>query len=136
VAKEPQFDSGSSFCYTNDMLSKTEQTVQKTTRKRRSDRTHIVYMLVVNGLRYIGVTAKTESTVLKSVKSRAAKHFYRAKTETKDWALCRALRALASKEEIEIRVVELLRGKAVAHKREVEIRRELRPELNTDVRGD
>ena len=136
MAKEPQFDRGSSFCYTNDMLSKTEQTVQKTTRKRRSDRTHIVYMLVVNGLRYIGVTAKTETTVLKSVRARAAKHFYRAKTETKDWALCRALRELASKEEIEIRVVELLRGKAVAHKREVEIRRELRPELNTDVRGD
>ena len=136
MAKEPQFDRGSSFCYTNDMLSKTEQTVQKTTRKRRSDRTHIVYMLVVNGLRYIGVTAKTETTVLKSVRARAAKHFYRAKTETKDWALCGALRTLASKEEIEIRVVELLRGKAVAHKREVEIRRELRPELNTDVRGD
>ena len=136
MAKEPQFDRGSSFCYTNDMLSKTEQTVQKTTRKRRSDRTHIVYMLVVNGLRYIGVTAKTETTVLKSVKSRAAKHFYRAKTETKDWALCGALRTLNSKEEIEIRVVELLRGKAIAHKREVEIRRELRSELNTDVRGD
>jgi hypothetical protein len=136
VAKEPQFDRGSSFCYTNDMLSKTEQQVQKTTRKKRSDRTHIVYMLVVNGLRYIGVTAKTESTVLKSVRARAAKHFYRAKTETKDWALCGALRTLNSKEEIEIRVVELLRGKAVAHKREVEIRRELRPELNTDVRGD
>ena len=136
MAKEPQFDRGSSFCYTNDMLSKTEQTVQKTTRKRRSDRTHIVYMLVVNGLRYIGVTAKTETTVLKSVRARAAKHFYRAKTETKDWALCGALRTLNSKEEIEIRVVELLRGKAIAHKREVEIRRELRPELNTDVRGD
>jgi hypothetical protein len=136
VAKEPQFDSGGSFCYTNDMLSKTEQQVQKTTRKKRSDRTHIVYMLVVNGLRYIGVTAKTETTVLKSVRARAAKHFYRAKTETKDWALCGALRTLNSKEEIEIRVVELLRGKAIAHKREVEIRRELRPELNTDVRGD
>lgn len=136
MAKEPQFDRGSSFCYTNDMLSKTEQQVQKTTRKKRSDRTHIVYMLVVNGLRYIGVTAKTETTVLKSVRARAAKHFYRAKTETKDWALCGALRTLTSKEEIEIRVVELLRGKAIAHKREVEIRRELKPELNTDVRGD
>ena len=136
MAKEPQFDRGSSFCYTNDMLSKTEQLMQKTTRKKRSDRTHIVYMLVVNGLRYIGVTAKTETTVLKSVRARAAKHFYRAKTETKDWALCGALRTLNSKEEIEIRVVELLRGKAIAHKREVEIRRELRPELNTDVRGD
>ena len=128
--KDPPFDSGMSFCYYTTM-DKT-----KAPRKKRSDRTHIVYMLVVNGLRYIGVTAKTETTVLKSVKSRAAKHFYRAKTETKDWALCRALRSLTSKEEIEIRVVELLRGKAVAHKREVEIRRELRPELNTDVRGD
>ena len=108
----------------------------KAPRKKRSDRTHIVYMLVVNGLRYIGVTAKTETTVLKSVRARAAKHFYRAKTETKDWALCSALRSLASKEDIEIRVVELLRGKAIAHKREVEIRRALRPELNTDVRGD
>ena len=134
--KEPQFDSGSSFCYTNDMLSKTENAVQKATRKKRSDRTHIIYMLVVNGLRYVGVTAKTETTVLKSVRARAAKHFYRAKTETKDWALCSALRELQSKEQIEIRVVELLRGKAVAHKREVELRRELRPELNTDCRGD
>jgi len=118
------------------MLSKTEQTVQKATRKKRSDRTHIIYMLIVNGLRYVGVTAKTETTVLKSVRSRAAKHFYRARTETKDWTLCSALRSLNSKEDIEIRVLELLRGKAVAHKREVELRRELRPELNTDCRGD
>ena len=128
--KDPPFDLGMSFCYYMSMDK------AKAPRKKRSDRTHIVYMLVVNGLRYIGVTAKTETTVLKSVKSRAAKHFYRAKTETKDWLLCGALRTLNSKEEIEIRVVELLRGKAVAHKREVEIRRALRPELNTDCRGD
>ena len=108
----------------------------KTSRKKRSDRTHIIYMLVVGGLRYIGVTAKTESTVLKSVRARAAKHFYRAHTESKDWRLCRALRALQDKQEIEIRVVELLRGKAEAHRREVEIRRAIRPELNTDCRGD
>ena len=108
----------------------------KAPRKKRVDRTHIIYMLVVGGLRYIGVTAKTESTVLKSVRARAAKHFYRAKKESKDWTLCHALRELADKSEIEIHVVELLRGKAVAHRREVEIRRALRPELNTDCRGD
>jgi len=106
------------------------------TRKRRVDRNHIIYELVVGGQRYIGVTAKTESTVLKSVRSRAAKHFYRAKTETKNWLLCQALRSLSCKEEIEIRVHEIVRGKAAAHQREVEIRRALRPELNTDVRGD
>lgn len=109
---------------------------ETTTRKKRSDRNHIIYELVVNGQNYIGVTAKTESTVIKSVRARAAKHFYRAKTETKNWLLCAALRELASKEEIEIRVHEIVRGKAEAHRREVEIRRAVRPVLNTDTRGD
>ena len=106
------------------------------TRKKRVDRNHIIYELRVNGLNYIGVTAKTESTVLKSVKSRAAKHFYRAKTENKNWLLCEALRELNSKDEIEIVVHEVIRGKAAAHRREVEIRRAVEPILNTDVRGD
>ena len=39
----------------------------KTARKKRVDRNHIIYELRVNGGNYIGVTAKTESTVLKSV---------------------------------------------------------------------
>ena len=106
------------------------------TRKKRVDRNHIIYELRVNGLNYIGVTAKTESTVLKSVKSRAAKHFYRAKTETKNWLLCEQLRTLDSKDEIAILVHEVVRGKAEAHKREVEIRRKVKPALNTDTRGD
>lgn len=106
------------------------------TRKKRSDRNHIIYELRVNGLNYIGVTAKTESTINKSVRARAAKHFYRAKTETKNWLLCAELRKLASKDEIEILVHEVVRGKAEAHKREVEIRRAVKPALNTDTRGD
>jgi len=109
---------------------------KNTPRKKRADRNHIIYELVVNGLNYIGVTAKTETTVLKSVRARAAKHFYRAKRENKDWSLCVALRELNDKSEIEIRVHEIIRGKAAAHKREVELRRLLQPALNTDTRGD
>ena len=109
---------------------------KNTTRKKRVDRNHIIYELVVNGLNYIGVTAKTESTVNKSVLSRAAKHFYRAKRENKDWSLCVALRALNDKSEIEVYVHEIVRGKAAAHRREVELRRQLKPVLNTDTRGD
>ena len=105
-------------------------------RAKRSDRNHIIYELVVPQGNYIGVTAKTESTINKSVRARAAKHFYRAQKETKDWLLCSALRELASKDEIEIRVHEIIRGKAAAHKREVEIRRLVQPNLNTDCRGD
>jgi hypothetical protein len=107
-----------------------------THRKKRADRNHIVYELRVPAGNYIGVTAKTESTVLKSVKSRAAKHFYRAKKEDKTWTLCIALRELGSKDDIEIVVHAIIRGKAEAHKEEVKIRRAVKPNLNTDTRGD
>lgn len=124
-----------SLPYTTSMDTKTAQP-KAAARKKRSDRNHIIYELIVNGLNYIGVTAKTESTVLRSVQVRANKHWYRAQRENKDWSLCVALRELASREEIEIRVHEIVRGKAAAHRREVELRRALRPALNTDVRGD
>ena len=111
-------------------------TQTNTIRKKRTDRNHIIYELRVNGLNYIGVTAKTESTINKSVLSRAAKHFYRAKTETKNWLLCQELRKLTDKSEIEVLIHEVVRGKAAAHKREVELRRAINPALNTDIRGD
>jgi sugar (pentulose or hexulose) kinase len=107
-----------------------------TTRKKRTDRNHIIYELRVGTDNYIGVTAKTETTINKSVLARAAKHFYRAKTETKNWLLCEALRTLASKNDIQVLVHEVIRGKAAAHKREVELRRIINPTLNTDIRGD
>ena len=116
-------------CYNYNM------NLEKPTRKKRTDRTHIIYELRVNGASYIGVTAKTETTINKSVLARAAKHFYRAKRETKDWLLCRALRELADKSEIEVLVHETLRGIAPAHVRERELIRELNPILNTDKRG-
>jgi hypothetical protein len=117
-------------CYNYNM------NLEKPIRKRRVDRTHIIYELRVNGLNYIGVTAKTETPINQSVLARAAKHFYRAKTESKNWLLCQALRTLNDKSEIEVLVHETLRGKAAAHKREVELRRIINPVLNTDRRGD
>ena len=109
---------------------------KNTPRKKRTDRNHIIYELRVAGGNYIGVTAKTETTINKSVLARAAKHFYRAKREAKDWALCNALRTLQDKSEIEVLIHEVVRGKAAAHKREVELRRAICPTLNTDTRGD
>jgi hypothetical protein len=109
---------------------------KNTPRKKRTDRNHIVYELIVNGKNYIGVTAKTESTVQKSVKARAAKHFYRAKKEDKNWLLCAELRKLESKDDIEILIHAIIRGKAEAHRAEVAIRRAVKPVLNTDTRGD
>jgi hypothetical protein len=116
--------------YNNSMDTK------NTPRKKRVDRNHIIYELRINGANYIGVTAKTETTINKSVLARAAKHYYRAKTESKNWLLCEALRELTDKNQIEVLVHEVIRGKAEAHKREVELRRQINPTLNTDVRGD
>lgn len=101
----------------------------------RTDRNHIIYEIVTPVGTYIGVTAKTESTVLKSLLARAAKHYYRAKKESYDWALCQYLRTLNDKSEIDIRAVEMVRGKAPAHDRERELIRQLNPALNTDKRG-
>jgi hypothetical protein len=130
ASKSRQVDGLFKLCYNTCMT----QTL--TPRKKRVDRNHIIYELVVNGKNYIGVTAKTESTVGKSVRVRANKHFYRAKTEDKNWLLCAELRKLDSKDEIECYIHEVVRGKAAAHKREVEIRRTVKPVLNTDTRGD
>lgn len=103
-------------------------------RKKRSDRTHIIYQITVGRKIYIGVTAKTQSTVLKSVRSRIAKHFYRAQTEGLNWLLCRELRKLDCKEDIEFAVIATVRGKSAAHTYERELIRKLNPVLNSDRR--
>jgi hypothetical protein len=101
----------------------------------RAERNHIIYEIVTPVGSYIGVTAKTETTVLKSLLSRAAKHYYRAKRESYEWALCQYLRTLEDKSLIDIRAVEMVVGKQSAHSRERELIRQLNPTLNTDKRG-
>jgi tRNA U54 and U55 pseudouridine synthase Pus10 len=106
----------------------------KKPRKRRTDRTHIIYTIIIADKSYIGITYK-ERTVAHSLARRAHKHYYRATVEQRTWVLSTALRELAGKEFIDIRPLELVRGKAAAHARERELIRELKPELNTDRRA-
>jgi hypothetical protein len=103
-------------------------------RKRRSDRNHIIYQITVGDAHYIGITYK-ERTVAHSLLRRAHKHYYRATVEQKGWLLSQALRTLAGKELIDIRPLEIVRGKAAAHKRERELIAMHKPQLNSDKRG-
>lgn len=103
-------------------------------RKKRSDRTHIVYQIESGEDFYIGVTAKTASTVKKSVMTRCMKHLYRSRSEDKSWALYECMRERGV-EGFVVRVLAVVRGKSEAHNYERGLIRELRPNLNTDVRG-
>jgi hypothetical protein len=106
---------------------------EKKTRKKRRDRTHIVYRIESGTDFYIGVTAKTESTVLKSLRVRINKHLYRSRSEERSWRLYEALRERGT-ESFRYSIVAVVRGKSEAHAHERELIRELRPTLNTDVR--
>jgi len=106
---------------------------KKAPRKKRSDRTHIIYKITSGSDSYIGVTAKTESTVLKSVRVRMNKHLYRSRSEDKSWLLYEALRDRGP-ECFCYTIVAVARGKTQAHQLERALIRELRPNLNTDTR--
>lgn len=108
--------------------------LKKQSRKKRTDRTHIIYMLQSGADFYIGVTAKTESTVNKSAQVRFNKHVYRSRSEDKSWALYECMRERGV-DTFNLMVVDVVRGKTEAHKLEREMIREYRPNLNTDVRG-
>ena len=103
------------------------------TRKKRSDRNHVVYCITNNitGEQYVGITALSyKGNVKRTLYRRMQKHYQRAMTETKGWTLCENLRTYGA-ESFTFGVLEVVRGKAQAHARETEIINSVRPALNT-----
>lgn len=101
-------------------------------RKKRSDRNHVIYRITcpATGDSYIGVTVATGRAFLKSVCIRFTKHCSTAGRQTKEWTLSKFLRDNAT-ETYELEVIEIIRGRKPAHKRERELIAALGPTLNT-----
>ena len=104
---------------------------QKTTRKRRQDTKHSVYMLVNTNTNehYVGITV-CGSAVKKALKVRFQKHVRRALTENKSWALCESIRKHGV-EAFSMLLVDVVRGRKAAHAYEREIINGYNPELNS-----
>ena len=106
--------------------------MKKIKRKKRSDRNHIIYLLtnIQTNERYLGITVVEKVKPEVALVIRWQRHIHRAFTDNKNWTLCKSIREhgpLAWDKEI----IEVIRGKAEAHKRERELIRELEPELNS-----
>jgi hypothetical protein len=96
-------------------------------RKKRNDRNYVLYRLYIDNREYIGLTVSVGRAFLRSVKVRVQKHMSRAAVENKDWTVCEALR---SAEVVEYEVLEVIRGRKAAYRRERELIAEYQPELN------
>lgn len=101
-------------------------------RKKRSDRNHIIYKITnqVTDEIYIGVTQCIGRAYLGSIKKRFKQHVSRAFNENLEWAICKSIRDYGEK-SFRLEIFEIVRGKKPAHSREVEIIKELKPQLNT-----
>lgn len=101
-------------------------------RKRRADTNHVIYVVTntVTGEQYIGLAVISPAGVYAAMRVRARKHVQRAKAENKDWGLCRSIREYGP-EAFTFGLLEVVRGKAAAHTRELEYIRAYHPVLNT-----
>ena len=105
---------------------------QVTKRKRRSDRMHLIYVLVntVTAETYIGMAACVDRSGKETLAARWSRHVGRAFNQNKGWKLCESIRKYGP-EAFHAEIVTFVRGKAEAHRLETEIKKAGKPELNT-----
>ena len=101
-------------------------------RKKRNDRNHVIYEIVntLNGKSYLGITAAIGRRFHYSALLRFQKHCSRAKKEKKQWALYIDMRE-NDKSVYELFIVDVVRGKALAHQIETKLLKKFNYELNS-----
>jgi hypothetical protein len=99
-------------------------------RKIRSDCNYIIYEARdERGENYIGLTRKS-STVKKSIGERWRRHLSRARNEHRLWALYVYLKTGGLEHSWQHRIIEIVRGRREAYRRERELVKALKPTLN------
>lgn len=101
-------------------------------RKRRSDTTHLVYVITntYTGDQYIGITVKNPGGIYKTLRRRIQKHVQRAMAEDKSWMLSDSIRQWGNG-AFTFGYLESIRGRKAAHQRERALISEYQPSLNT-----
>lgn len=107
-----------------------EQITKK--RKRRSDRMHLIYVLMntVTGEQYVGIAVCVDRSGKETLAARFSRHVGRAFNQNKDWALCKSIRKYGA-EAFAPLILDFVRGKAAAHAAETELRKTGEFKLNT-----
>ena len=101
-------------------------------RKKRNDRNHVIYEIVntLTGASYLGVTAAVGRRFNYSVVLRFQKHCSRARKENKEWALYVDMRE-NDPSVYELFIVDVVRGKKLAHEIETKLLKTFEYELNS-----
>jgi 3-deoxy-D-manno-octulosonic acid (KDO) 8-phosphate synthase len=107
-----------------------ETTTKK--RKKRSDRTHIIYQITntVTQEIYIGVAVKITKDIRKTLHNRWLRHIYKATVIQANFTICESIRTYGV-EVFEKQIIKTVRGKKEAFKIEAEIINNVKPQLNT-----
>lgn len=101
------------------------------TRKRRSDRKHLIYVLTNKITRdeYIGMAVCVDRSGKETLNARWCRHVGRSKTDKK-WNLYMSIRQYGP-ENFDRRILTFVRGKAEAHALETELKKTGKYSLNT-----
>ena len=101
-------------------------------RKKRNDRNHVIYEIVntLTGASYLGITAAIGRRFHYSAELRFQKHQSRARREDKQWALYIDMRE-NDPSVYELFIVDVVRGKALAHQIETKLLKKYNYELNS-----
>lgn len=100
-------------------------------RKRRNDRNHIVYQVtcMVTGDTYIGITVARGRAYKKSLEIRWKGHLHHAFVEHRDLPFAATIR-YHGPDAFTKEILTIVRGKAAAHKTEIQLIKTLKPTLN------